>query len=419
MKVMQIIRRIRFAEWGGTENVVWNSSRELLANGIDTEILATNALGGEAFEQREGLTIRRFDCFYPYFPLSAGRRRMLDKKGGNPVCFGMADYLRRQRFDLIHTHNAGRLAELAAGAARRRGVPLVVSLHGGCFDIPEQEKAEMLRPLRHTFSYGGAIERLLRLRCDYLAQAAGVICVGANEEAELRRRYPDKLIRFLPNGVDVDKFARPAAFDWHRELKLEDGVRILLNVSRIDYQKNQKLLVRLLAELKARGDRVHLLLIGPVTAEWYGRELLALAESLQVREQLTLVPGLPPDDERLAAAYQQAEVFLLPSLHEPFGIVVLEAWSAGVPVLAARVGGLRYLVEEGKTGLQFDPEALPSLLAAYDALPPLRMQLGRNARAEVAARYGWPVIGRQLAEFYREVIAYYNHRDLRNGKSSE
>ncbi len=241
----------------------------------------------------------------------------------------------------------------------------------------------------------------------------------ANEEAELRRRYPDKLIRFLPNGVDVDKFARPAAFDWHRELKLEDGVRILLNVSRIDYQKNQKLLVRLLAELKARGDRVHLLLIGPVTAEWYGRELLALAESLQVREQLTLVPGLPPDDERLAAAYQQAEVFLLPSLHEPFGIVVLEAWSAGVPVLAARVGGLRYLVEEGKTGLQFDPEALPSLLAAYDALPPLRMQLGRNARAEVAARYGWPVIGRQLAEFYREVIAYYNHRDLRNGKSSE
>ena len=46
MKVMQIIRRIRFAEWGGTENVVWNSSRELLANGIDTEILATNALGG-------------------------------------------------------------------------------------------------------------------------------------------------------------------------------------------------------------------------------------------------------------------------------------------------------------------------------------------------------------------------------------
>ena len=73
-----------------------------------------------------------------------------------------------------------------------------------------------------------------------------------------------------------------------------------------------------------------------------------------VTERVTLIPGLPPGDPRLKAILHEAELFVLPSLHEPFGIVALEAWAAGLPVVAARTGGLKDFIEEGRTGLLFD-----------------------------------------------------------------
>ncbi|MEA4862846.1 MAG: glycosyltransferase family 4 protein [Victivallaceae bacterium] len=411
MKIMQIIRRFNFEEWGGTENVVWSCSRELIRLGDEVEILATKALGGAEREIIDGVPIRRFNYFYPYFPLSKAIRRTLDKKGGNPICLGMEKYLRDNDFDIIHTNNAGRLAELSARVSEKKSVPMVLSLHGGRFDVPEAEKRELMKPLRHTLRYGGAIERLLGLRRDDLACADGIICVGANEEAGLQARYPDKLVRFIPNGVDPEKFERPSQYDWRNHLGLHPREKLILNVSRIDYQKNQKQLVRLLARLRDRGDAAHLLMVGPVTSEWYGRELAELITELGLETKVTLVPGFPPEDDRLVAAYQQADVFIQPSLHEPFGIVALEAWCAGTPLLAARVGGLRYLVNDGKTGLMFDPGDDESLLAAYDRLPSVAERLREQARAEACAHYSWQAVTAKLRCFYEEVIETRLRRD--------
>jgi len=404
MKIMQIIRRFNFEEWGGTENVVWSCSRELVRQGDEVEILATRALGGAPEETINGVPIRRFNYFYPYFPLSKATRRVLDKKGGNPICFAMERYLRENDFDIIHTNNSGRLAELAARVSMKKGTPMVLSLHGGRFDVPEEERREQLKPLRRTLRYGGVIERLLGLRRDDLAAADGIICVGANEEAGLQARYPDKLVRFIPNGVDPEKFATASEYNWRAKLGLHPCEKLILNVSRIDYQKNQKQLVRLLARLRDRGDAAHLLLIGPVTAEWYGRELSALITELGLEARATLVSGLRPEDPRLVAAYQQSDVFILPSVHEPFGIVALEAWCAGTPLLASRVGGLRYLVEDGKTGLLFEPGDDDSLLAAYDRLPAVADRLRENAQSEAREHYSWKAVSAKLRCFYEEVI---------------
>lgn len=400
MKTAQILRRFSFAEWGGTENVVWNTTRELNRRGESAEILATTALNRGRLETVEGVTIRRFPYFYPYFPLLPGRRLALDKKGGNPFVPALERYLRQGDFSLLHCHNLGRLAELSLRAARRRGIPLVVSLHGGCLEVPEAERRELCRPLRGTFAYGGLLERALGWRSDVLAAADGIICVGENELAGLRQAYPAQRILFLPNGVDPSRFATPAApaFDWRRELGLSAAGRLLLTVSRIDYQKNQKLAVHMLAQLP---EEAHLLLIGPVSAQWYYDELQELVRTTGQQRRVTIIPGLPPDDPRLVAAYQQADMFILPSLHEPFGIVVLEAWSAGLPVLASAVGGVGRLVEDGRTGLLFDPNSLDSLLAAYRRLPEYAEQFRANGRRQIAEHYDWKLVVGKLQEFYQ------------------
>ena len=110
-KVIHVVRRFAFEEWGGTETVVWNSARNLGKHAVDSEILATRACSATGDEVRDGIPIRRFDYFYPYWPLSAAARKALDKKGGNPVSASLTQALREGGWDLIHIHCGGRIAQ--------------------------------------------------------------------------------------------------------------------------------------------------------------------------------------------------------------------------------------------------------------------------------------------------------------------
>ena len=93
-KVAHVVRRFAFEEWGGTETVVWNSARHLEKHDVESVILATRACSATGDEVRDGIPIRRFDYFYPYWPLSVSAKRALDKKGGSPISSALAAALR-------------------------------------------------------------------------------------------------------------------------------------------------------------------------------------------------------------------------------------------------------------------------------------------------------------------------------------
>lgn len=404
MNIANIIRRFHFQEWGGTESVVWNTVRHLKQMNVDTKILATAALDKPGIEVREEITIERFPYFYPNWPLSARKKLILDKKGGNPIVSRLPAALSNGKFDLLHCHTMGRVAAVVTKTARKLGIPSVISFHGGCFDIPPAELKEMLAPTRHTFPYGGIIDRLTGMRFDPLAAADGLICVGANEVAPTQERYPGKIVRYFPNGVNAQHFRTPSSFDFRKKYGIPPNRKIMLAVSRIDYQKNQLLLPDV---LKLLGEDWHLVCIGPVTAQWYGEKLRQKITELGLNDHCTLIPGLPPDSPELTSAYQSAEVFTLPSLHEPFGIVILEAWSAGIPVVASPVGGINFLVKNQENGMLASPDA-PQLWA--DAIrslasnPDLRAKVVKNAAFEVDNNYSWSILCRKLVDFYNELI---------------
>ena len=175
LKVAHVVRRFAFEEWGGTETVVWNSARHLAAHGVESVIYATRACSATGDEVRDGISIRRFDYFYPCWPLGASARRALDKKGGSPVSPRLAKALRTSGSDLIHVHAGGRIALTALAEAKRMHIPAVVSFHGGCLDVPQAELREMLRPTRHTLRYGGLLDRLAGRRFDIAAEADALI----------------------------------------------------------------------------------------------------------------------------------------------------------------------------------------------------------------------------------------------------
>ena len=411
MRTAQIIRRFAFSEWGGTETVVWNTARALQEKGNPSEIFATRALSSVQDEVKNAIQIHRFGYRYPYFPLSKEKIRILDKKGGNPVVPGLQKALKKGEFDLLHCHTMGRMAVTVRAVARQLRVPYVMTLHGGYFDVPPAEIKLMVKPLKGTIPYGNIMDRLLGRRIDALKLANGIVCVGENELRPAQEHFPGKLIIHLPNGVDYNYFHDYSGSDFRKQAGIRSDRKILLCVSRIDYQKNQLILPEILALL---GEPWHLVLIGAPTAEWYMDKLREKIRLMNLTERVTMINGVTPDSSMLPAAYHAASAFLLPSLHEPFGIVALEAWSAGVPVIASPVGGLKTLIRDGETGFFAPPEGAPdewaSLIRKLDEDAELRGRITEAADIEVRAKYSWDIITDKLLDFYQEVQRVFRRR---------
>ena len=411
MRTAHIIRRFAFSEWGGTESVVWNTARTLQEKGNPSEIFATRALSPVKDETRNSIQIHRFDYKYPYFPLSKEKVRILDKKGGNPVVRGLQTALRKGEFDILHCHTMGRMAAVTRAAAKQLHVPYIMTLHGGYFDVPPAEIRQMVKPLKGTIPYGNIMDRIFCRRVDALKLANGIVCVGENELAPAKEHFPDKPVIHLPNGVNYNYFHDYAGTDFRKQAGIRSDRKILLCVSRIDYQKNQLILPEILALL---GEQWHLVLIGSPTAEWYMEKLREKIRLMNLKDRVTIITGVPPDSALLPAAYHAASAFLLPSLHEPFGIVVLEAWSSGAPVIASPVGGLKTLIRDGETGFFAPPEGAPDEWAAIirklDEDAELRGRITDAADAEVRENYSWDIITDKLLDFYSEIQRLFRRR---------
>ena len=396
MKIAHIVRRFTFSEWGGTESVVWNIARQQKAQGLTPEILCTAALDKTGVEVVDGITIRRFPYFYPYFPMPQTDRLALDKKGGNPFVPEMMKTLRQGNYDVFHIHAGGRIAQSVSLLGRKLHTPCVMSLHGGSCAIPEQEMALMLKPLKHKFSYGGIIDRLKRTRFAPESRMDLLLALSKEETTALQNRFPQTKVQTFPNGILHREL--PDAGDFRKKYNIPETAKIILCISRIDYQKNQKILLEL---LNSTAD-THLLLIGPVTAAWYFEELQKRAEELRLTERLTVIPGLPPDSVELRQALQTADCFILPSRHEPFGIAALEALDAGVPLIASAVGGLKDFLQDKENALLFEDNNATALCSAYDKLDSLREKLTANGK-ETAKEYNWQTLAEKLTAIYREL----------------
>jgi glycosyltransferase involved in cell wall biosynthesis len=407
MKTIQVPRRFVASEWGGTETVILQISRALIELGHDTQIFTSLALSDQRREDMQGVPIRRYPYSYPFLGLSEKDIHQMDRKGGNLLSLSLLwGLIREPGVELLHAHSGKRLGGIVRTAAKLRRIPYVITLHGGVFDVPKKEMEQMLEPIRNTFEWGKPFGALLGSR-RVLQDAAAVICVGENEAIAARKALPDQRIEFIPNGVDSRAFVHGDADAFRDRYGIPTDRRLVLCLSRIDFQKNQIGLVEAMPALLEKHPDTHLVLVGPITVASYHERLMAKVAELGLENRFTLIPGLKPDDPMLKGAYQAADVFCLPSLHEPFGIVILEAWAAGLPVVAAEVGGIPSFTEDGADVLYVDPEQPASIaggiLRVMDE-PELAARLTAQGLHKAREEYDWSKIAERLLEIYRDVL---------------
>ncbi len=405
MNSAQVPRRFVRSHWGGTESVILETSRRLLAQGHPTEILCPDALSTVRDEIIDGVQVRRFPYFYPYLGLSAESKHLLDLKGGNLFSFGLlAALLRQPGLQVIHLHTGMRVGGIVRTAARLRRIPYVVSVHGGQQDAPDAEKRSYTDPTRGTLEWGRALGALVGSH-HVMDDAAAVLVLGRREEGELRRVHPRANVVYFPNGVDPDRFATGDGAAFRERHGIAAADRIVLCVGRLDPQKNQVLAVRVLAALLPREPRLRLVLAGHVTNEEYADTVARETRNLGIEDRVTIVRGIPVGSPDLVDAYHAAEVFLLPSIHEPFGIVILEAWAAGRPVVASRVGGVPDFVRDGIDGLLVDPGRIDDVAQRVRELldgPEAARQMGEAGRIRARNEFSWDAATRRLVGIYEE-----------------
>jgi glycosyltransferase involved in cell wall biosynthesis len=292
-------------------------------------------------------------------------------------------------FDVVHGVNIALEWPLLAAwrYARRRGLPFVVTpfVHVG-----EPGRRDVL------------INYVMPHQLEALRDADAVIV-----QTEIERRalaglgVADERLHRLGMGVDLQQLKGGNADRFRKRYGLHGPIATFLGV--VTYDKGSFHLVQAVERLWDNGCHVHLAIAGPPVDEFLRfHERLAPA----TRERVVILgPVLGQDKLDLLAA---TDVFVLPSRIDSFGIVYLEAWACGKPVIGARAGGVPDVIEDGVDGLLVDFGDVAGLSSAIQTLldnPQQAQRLGRRGQDKVEIRYTWDRIYSRLRALYEPLVS--------------
>lgn len=409
MKIAHVLRKYDPREWGGTETAILQLLEGLLRHQVGAVVYAP-AITGRTDDDplaKAGVKVKPFNAFMPALGLSEQQKRQLVAVGGNLMSLDLIPLLWREPgVSLIHLHTLGRIGGVGRTVARRRGMPYVVTIHGGVLDLPREAKDKLLSMQNGGWEWGRVFGLMLGAK-KVLRDAAAVLTLNPNEAAKLAARYPGKRIVVMPHGIPMPAYeadAKTAARDAFPEIC---GRRVLLVVGRIDAVKNQAYVVEQMPEILRRHPGVLLVCTGAVTDESYGAELECKIRELHVEDDVLLTGGLPPRDSRLVGLMQAAAAMIVPSISETFGLVIMEGWSAGAPVISSRTSGATQIIRDGENGFLFDLEEPKGLIDAVDAVlgnPEAAREMTGRGRGLVRQEFDNSAVTGRVKSLYEEVV---------------
>ena len=307
-------------------------------------------------------------------------------------------------YDVIHSHYwmSGLAAEVLSDAWG--GTPIVHMFH---------TLGEMKNRVARSEDERAGEDRLKGER-QVLGRADRIVVATLAELTQLRFLYranARKLV-VIPPGVDTSHFYPIPADEAKQYIGLTPDSRMVLFVGRIEPLKGVDTLIQAMSCLGVNEIHkpVHLAIIGgepDVIPEKMSAEmarLQKLCDDLCMGGMVVFLGKRGQDT--LPYYYSAAEVLVMPSLYESFGMVALEAMACGTPVIASEVGGLGYLVQDGETGYTIpdsDPEALCNKLSGLLGDAHLRETMGLRA-AEYALDYAWSNIAAQIVDVYKGLV---------------
>ncbi len=372
-----------------------------LVDSFDVFVLTPSYPGAQKKESVEGITVLRFSYFFPPFQKLAGGTGILPTVKKNPfyytvipffLFFGLVALLWQSikiRPDIIHAHWLIPQGFLAGISKRFTGVPTVITVHGADAFAFE--------------SWAGRRVKTIAIRCaDSLTYVSNAI---ARQLATLGDHQ--KNVAVLPMGVDGELFYNPSLTSYNQTKKSDHSVK-LLYVGRLTEKKGVSYLIEACEKLLAEKVNFSLTIVGHGELETALKERV---DFLNLKSEITFLGGIT--NNRLPEIYKQHDVFIGPSVRtasgdrEGFGLTFVEAAMAGCFIIGTEVGGVRDIIEDGKTGLlvpEKNAEKICDAIRWFKDNPEKAFLIRKECQKRCMEKFHWSIIARQYKELFNTLL---------------
>lgn len=372
MRIAQVAPRY-YPVLGGVEEVVKHYSEGLVNLGHEVEVYTSKEGSSRSNEVVNNVVVHR----YSTLPISP-------KLPYVPISLGMPQKLGETDFDIYHLHANKRFTtDLSALVLRAKRKKLIFSPHAGQFG------SSFLGKL-HNKLFG-------RLTLD----SNLVICVSEYEKKLITKEgFRSTNIRVLANGVDIEEFSGVKQ-GFFEDLGWKD-IPVITSIGRLVPHKNVDLLIKAVKILVNQGIEVRLAVIGPDGGQ--GKDLRSLVLSVGLDNHVDFLGALSRND--LVRALKDSTIFCLPSSSEAFGLVIIEAMAAGVPVIGTDMCAIPEVIDNEKNGLltRLDEKDLAEKIKTLLNNRKLAHSLSEQGRKSVKEKYDWVKIVKILESWYKEIL---------------
>jgi glycosyltransferase involved in cell wall biosynthesis len=375
LKVLHVIRSDS-PSLGGPSEALKQFVHVLVLQHIQVDVIATRTILEWDNEWKVGTPILKNSGRYFYFPV---------KQLGWGFSKELVDWLRRNvsKYDLVHIHGIFTFPPLiACFMSGRNQIPYIIRPAGTLDVWSMQQKA-----LKKKVYY-----KLIIAQC--LRGAASLHVTSKAEYESLKQLSNCQNIQILPLGITLPNI---------RSNKIHQNTINLLFLSRIHPVKNLPLLFKALSKLASDGKNFQLTVAGNGEKK-YVRELVKMVDQLDLDDKVEFVGFVK--GKRKWELMNQADIFILPSFQESFGVAVVEAMAKGLPVIISDCVALSNEVLEMNAGRIISAESVESLMIALRELEnrKIREHLGNNARKLTKKQFSLDVFGSNLIKYYQRIL---------------
>ncbi len=367
---------------GGVESSVFGLVQALFRAGHKVDVFDAPRIGGDDKCEQSGLlTIHRM--------ANPGKHN----EDARQRCGDILNQVSALNPDAVHIHGTGKLSGILYHEVRLRGIHVVLTVHGLLYE----EKKNMLfkhPSIRHLYQF------VTQSGSEFgvLNEASTVIVDTEYVAQAIRGYYEKRKIKHLPQMYVIPQGIN---LDYYR-LRCAGYGSNILSVGAISARKGHLFTVQMFNMLRSRGINATLRIIGSLADKEYYRQLLNSVQESPFSQDIWVEVNV--SQAVLFEAYKSASLFVLHSQEESQGIAFAEAMATGMPIVATKVGGVPYVVENGKSGLlceygnaQAMSEHVEHLLSDSQT-----WQSYSDYARQISEKYNWDTIAEQISRLYAE-----------------
>ena len=378
MKILQVNHFLSPLHGGGSIDVISNLSKHLAKRGHEVTIFTTDFELDKAYiKSLDSVRVVPFHCIanIGLMLISPTMKKQLKKEINN--------------FDVIHMHNFRSYQNIIAQHyAKKYGIPYVLQAHGSV--LPFFQKQILKKLYDRMWGY------------ETLRNASKVIAVTPVEAEQYNKMGIDEdKIEIVPNGIDLLEYNNlPRRGEFRERYSLRDDEKIVLYLGRLHKIKGIDLLIEAFSDLIEKLDDVRLVIVGP--DDGYLSTLKKQITDLKIGDKILFTGPLYEMDK--LKAYVDADVYVLPSMYEIFGITVLEACACGTPVIVTDRCGIMDFVDKVGYVVEYDKDQLRDSIFRVLSDEGVKRRFGEDGKALVKEHFGWDNIVSDVEKIYLNLI---------------